>query len=96
MWGAMNAQGLTELHVLPQKQIVNTTYYIHEIRKKIYFYRSAVHPARAPFCRGKWYQTCLHAGRGAGTHVERDSIAVQNEFASFLGEADVTGQLPPT
>ena len=34
MWGAMNAQGLTELHVLPQKQIVNTTYYIHEIRKK--------------------------------------------------------------
>ena len=34
VWGAMSAQGLTQLHVLPQKQTVDTAYYIHEILEK--------------------------------------------------------------
>ena len=34
VWGAMNAQGLTKLHVVPQKQIVNTGHYVNEILTK--------------------------------------------------------------
>ena len=34
VWGAMSARGLTELHVLPQKQTVNITFYIHEFLEK--------------------------------------------------------------
>ena len=31
VWGAMSALGLTELHVVPQKQTVDTQYYTREI-----------------------------------------------------------------
>ena len=31
VWGGMTAQGLTELHVMPPKQTVNTVYYVSEI-----------------------------------------------------------------
>lgn len=31
VWGGMTAQGLTELHVVPPKQTVNTAYYVSEI-----------------------------------------------------------------
>lgn len=34
VWGGMSAQGLTELHVVPQKQTVNTDYYVSEILTK--------------------------------------------------------------
>ena len=34
MWGSMSTQGLAELHVVPQKQTVNTEYYVSEILTK--------------------------------------------------------------
>ena len=34
VWGGMSAQRLTELHVVPQKQTVNTDYYVSEILTK--------------------------------------------------------------
>ena len=34
VWGGMSAQGLTELHVVPQNQTVNTEYYVSEILTK--------------------------------------------------------------
>ena len=97
VWGAMSAQGLTELHVLPQKQTVNTTYYIHEFLEKN---TSSAQPSlqrglRSAEKNGTSHVAAhLHSGRGAGTHAEKNAIVVQNEPASFLGEADVTGQLP--
>ena len=34
VWGAMSAQALTELHVVPQKQSVDADYYVTEILEK--------------------------------------------------------------
>lgn len=34
VWGAISSQALSKLHVIPQKQSVNTEYYIDEILKK--------------------------------------------------------------
>ena len=34
VWGGITAQGLTNLHIIPQKMNVNSNYYIHEILEK--------------------------------------------------------------